>query len=135
LVDPDNLQLLRQGAVSVLIGVVGTTLILMFLATFLTLSRTLDFLPWVIGFNTAMTGFSLVEKSRDVLRRWLPASVGAGILNVVLTLGVVSGLSFYVTGAALFALLDLALLLGLGGLCAALGGWLAIKHCRFKEMS
>jgi hypothetical protein len=130
---PDRNLLLRQGAVSILIGVVGSTLIVMFLTTFLTLSGALGLLPWIIGFNTAMTGFSLVDKTRDALKHRLPASVGAGILNVIMTLGVLTGLSIYVTGTALFGLMDLALLSGLGGLCGAMGGWLAVKYFRLRK--
>jgi hypothetical protein len=132
LFDIETIYLLRQGAISVSIGVVGTTLIVMFLATFLTLSWTLGLLPWIVGFNTAMSGFSLVDKTRDALKHKLPLSVGAGILNVVMTLTVLTGLSFYFTGIALFGITDLALLSGLGGLCGALGGWLAIKYLKFK---
>jgi len=133
LFDPDRNLFLRQVAVSILIGVVGSTLIVMFLTTFLSLSGALGLLLWIIGFNTAMTGFSLVDKTRDALKHRLSGSVGAGIINAVMTLGVLTGLSLYVTGTALFGLMDWALLSGLGGLCGALGGWLAIKYLRLRK--
>jgi len=124
---------LRQGAVSVLIGVIGSTLIVMFLTTFLSISGALGLLPWIIGFNTAMTGFSLIDKTRDALKHRLPFSVGAGIINAVMTLGVLTGLALYVTGTTLFGLMDWALLSGLGGPCGALGGWLAIKYLGLRK--
>ncbi len=133
LFDSKKVLLWRQGVFSILIGVVGTTLIVMFLTTLLTLSRALGLIPWIIGFNTAMTGFSLVDKTRDALKHRIPVSVGAGILNVIMTLAVLTGLSFYFAGIALFDLSDLVLLSAIGGLCGGFGGWLAIKYFRLKK--
>ena len=62
-----NIILLYQIASAVLIGVCGTILVIMFLATILPLSKAVNFIPWLIGFNTAMTGYSLVEKMRAAL--------------------------------------------------------------------
>ncbi len=70
--------LLYQTASAVLIGVCGTILVIMLLATILPLSKAVNFIPWLIGFNTAMTGYSLVEKTRDSLKYRHIVSIGAG---------------------------------------------------------
>ena len=120
--------LLYQIASAVLIGVCGTILVIMFLTTILPLSKAVNFIPWLIGFNTAMTGYSLVEKTRDSLKYRHVAAIGAGISNVLITTGVLIGLSVYTSGINLFSPVDLTIFLVIGAACSEFGAWLGAKY-------
>jgi len=125
--------LLYQIASAVLIGVCGTILVIMFLATILPLSKAVNFIPWLIGFNTAVTGYSLVEKTRASLKHRHMASIGAGISNVLITAGVLSGLSVYATGINLFSTVDLMIFLVIGAACSEFGAWLGAKYHKLNK--
>jgi hypothetical protein len=127
--------LLYQTASAVLIGVCGTILVIMLLATILPLSKAVNFIPWLIGFNTAMTGYSLVEKTRDSLKYRHIVSIGAGILNVLITAGILIALSVYTFGANLFGLVDLLILSIIGAVCSEFGAWLAVKYFKLNKKS
>jgi hypothetical protein len=127
--------LLYQIASAVLIGVCGTILVIMFLATILPLTKAVKFIPWLIGFNTAMTGYSLVEKTRASLKHRHMASIGAGISNVLITAGVLIGLSVYTIGINLFSPMDLTIFLVIGAAGSEFGAWLAAKYHKLHKKS
>jgi hypothetical protein len=127
--------LLYQIASAVLIGVCGTILVIMLLATILPLSKAVNFIPWLIGFNTAMTGYSLVEKTRGSLKYRHIASIGAGISNVLITAGILIALSAYTLGANLFGLVDLLIFFIIGAVCSEFGAWLAVKYFKLNKKS
>ena len=125
--------LLYQIASAVLIGVCGTILVIMFLATILPLSKAVNFIPWLIGFNTAVSGYSLVEKTRASLKHRHMASIGAGISNVLITAGVLSGLSVYAIGINLVSTVDLMIFLVIGAACSEFGAWLGAKYHKLNK--
>ena len=125
--------LLYQIASAVLIGVCGTILVIMFLATILPLSKAVNFIPWLIGFNTAVTGYSLVEKTRASLKHRHMASISAGISNVLITAGVLSGLSVYAIGINLVSTVDLMIFLVIGAACSEFGAWLGAKYHKLNK--
>jgi len=119
---------LRQIISAVLIGAGGTLIILMFLATIMPLSKAVNFVPWLIGFNTAMTGYSVVEKTRTSLKNRYMVSIGAGLLTVFITALILIVLSIYTFGANLFGLVDLLIFFIIGTVCSWIGAWLAVKY-------
>ena len=127
--------LLYQIATAVLVGVGGTILVIMFLATLLPLSKAVNFIPWLIGFNTAMTGYSLVEKTRASLKYRHMAVIGAGISNVLITSGVLIGLSVYTFRSNLFSPVELMILLVIGIAGSEFGAWLAAKYHKLNKKS
>ena len=128
-----KLVLLTQIVSAVLIGVGGTILVFMLLAAIMPLSKAVNFFPWLIGFNTAMTGYSLVEKTRASLKYRRIASIGAGISNVLITAGVLTGLSVYTFGINLLSPMDLAIFLVIGAACSMFGAWLADKYHKLNK--
>ena len=123
-----KIVLLYQLVSAVLMGVCGTIIVSMFLAAILPISTVVNFVPWLIGFNTAMTGYSLVEKTRTSLKYRHVTTIGAGISNVLITAALLIGLSVYTIGINLFSLLDLAIFMIIGAACSELGAWLAFKY-------
>ena len=121
---------LRQIITAVLIGTGGTLLIVMFLASIMPLFKAVHFIPWLIGFNTAITGYSVVEKTRAPLKNRHLVSIGAGLLNVFITVLILIVLSIYTFGANLFGRVDLLIFFIIGAVCSGIGGWLAAKYLK-----
>ncbi|OQY02719.1 MAG: hypothetical protein B6I22_13205 [Desulfobacteraceae bacterium 4572_123] len=124
--------MLGKFAYSILTGVFGVAIIAIFLAVFIELYRIVSFIPWIIAFNTAMTGYSLIDKTRDILEYKHLSSISAGILNVIITYFLLSLLSFYLFSENLFSIRDFALFLVIGIVCSELGALLAIKYFKLK---
>jgi hypothetical protein len=125
--------LLYQIASAVLIGVCGTILVTMFLATFLPITRVVNFIPWLIGFNTAMTGFSLIEKTRDRIVHKHLWAVFVGLVNVVLTYGILTIFSFHFLAENLLGFRMILFLLIIGTICSELGARLAVKYLKLNK--
>jgi|GEM_PF-767291 len=124
---------LRQIISAVLIGAGGTLLIVMFLATIMPIFKAVNFVPWLIGFNTAMTGYSVVEKTRTSLKHRHLVSIGAGLLNVFITALILIVLSIYTFGANLFGLVDLLIFFIIGAVCSGIGSLLAAKYFKLTK--
>ncbi len=129
----ENAPLLGKFAYCILTGVFGVAVLAMFLAVFMELYRVVPFVPWIIAFNTAMTGYSLIDKTRDTLKYKQVSSISAGILNVIITYFLLSLSSFYLFGENLFSIWDFALFLIIGIVCSELGALLAIKYFKLKR--
>ena len=128
-----NAPLLGKFAYSILTGVLGVAVLAMFLGVFIELHRVVPFIPWIIAFNTAMTGYSLIDKTRDTLKYKQVSSISAGILNVIITCLLLSIFSLYFFGENLFSIWDFALFLIIGIVCSELGALLAIKYFKLKR--
>jgi len=129
----EKVPLLGKFAYCILTGVFGVAVLVMFLAVFMELYRVVPFVPWIIAFNTAMTGYSLIDKTRDTLKYKQISSIIAGILNVIITYFLLSLSSFYLFGKSLFSIWDFALFLIIGIVCSELGALLAIKYFKLKR--
>ncbi len=120
-------------AYSILVGVFGTILLVLFLCTLLNIVDVIKFIPWIMGFNTATTGYSLVEKTRDRLRYRQVFSIVAGILNVLVTCIILNVISFHLLGGYLFDKKDLMIFLIIGTVCSEFGALLAIRYFRLRS--
>ena len=129
----ENAPLLGKFAYSILAGVFGVAVLAMFLSVFIEIYRVVPFIPWIIAFNTAMTGYSLIDKTRDSLKYKQVSSISAGIFNVIITYFLLSLSSFYLFGENLFSIWDFTLFLIIGIICSELGALLAIKYFKLKR--
>jgi len=129
----ENAPLLGKFAYSILAGVFGVAVLAMFLSVFIEIYRVVPFIPWIIAFNTAMTGYSLIDKTRDSLKYKQVSSISAGIFNVIITYFLLSLSSFYLFGENLFSIWDFTLFLIIGIVCSELGALLAIKYFKLKR--
>lgn len=125
--------LLGKFAYCILSGLFGTAVLIVFLAVFLEPYRVVPFIPWIIAFNTAMTGYSIVDKTRETIKYKQISSIGAGFLNIIITYFILSITSFYLFGENLFTKLDFALFAGIGIICSELGALLAIKYFKLSR--
>ena len=129
----EKAPLLGQIAYCILTGIFGTAVLIAFLSVFMELYSVVSFIPWIIAFNTAMTGYSLLDKTKDTLKYKQISSIGAGVLNVIITYFLLILLSFYFFDENLFSIKDFALFLVIGVICSELGALLAIKYFKLKR--
>ena len=126
-------HVLGKFAYAVLVGVFGTIILVLFLSTLINTFDAAKFIPWIMGFNTATTGFSLLEKTRDRLKYKQVSSIVAGILNVLLTCVILSLIFFYLLGGYLFDAKDIVIFFIVGIVCSEFGALLAIKFFKLKN--
>lgn len=122
-----------QFTAAILAGALGNIILIGFLSTLLTTGAVSGMLDWIIGFNAALTGYMLVEKSGNSLRYWRWFSCGAGAINTALSVLILVHLYNNLEGAAFIAWADAGILVTIGAVCGALGGWLANKYLDLKR--
>lgn len=127
----ENFHLPGKAAYCILTGVLGAVVLVMFLTVFMEPYRVVSFIPWIIAFNAAITGYSLIEKVNNALKYKHLSSICAGILNAIITYFILSIIFFYLFGENPFTKWDFVLFLAIGIICSELGALLAIKY--FKE--
>ncbi len=123
----------RNVALTLLIGVGGNVVIFIFLLTFLHIFAAIKFIPWIIAFNTAAAGYSLVDKTRDYLKYPKTISALAGCLNALITSGIITAVSIYSFGERLLTIRDISLFVVIGLICSVLGTILAVKYIKLQR--
>ena len=108
-------------AYAIFSGVCGTLLLVVFCAAFMNAYQVVKYLPWMIAFNTAMTGFSLIEKTRNRVVHKHVSAICAGLANVILTCGILTIFSFYLLAENLIDYKMILILLTVGAACSVLG--------------
>ena len=126
-------DLVSKFAYSIFSGVIGSILLAAFLTLFIDIFGVVKFIPWIIAFNTAMTGYSLLDKTRDTLQRKHFSSICAGIINVFITCGILILLSVYIMDENIFRIWDFIFFLIIGIACSELGALLAIKYFKLGK--
>ena len=126
-------DLVSKFAYSIFSGVIGSILLAAFLTLFIDIFCVVKFIPWIIAFNTAMTGYSLLDKTRDTLQRKHFSSICAGIINVFITSGILILLSVYIMDENIFRIWDFIFFLIIGIACSELVALLAIKYFKLGK--
>ena len=118
----------RQIGWSILIGVGGNMLIFLFLMTFMHIFAVIKFVPWIIAFNTAVSGYSLVDKTRNLIKRKKLFAVLMGAVIALITCGLLVMLSIFIESENFLAIHDVVFFLVIGVIGSALGALLGIKY-------
>ena len=111
-------------------GIGGNIVILVFLMTFLHIFETIKFMPWILAFNAALTGFALADKTGNHLACLKTISAIAGLFTVVVTCGIFAAASVLLFGDLFLALRDIGFFMVVGVVCSEIGTLLAIKYYR-----
>ena len=127
------LKHLYQAGLAVLGGACGNGIVVFFLSGIMTTQTIVFILPLIAAFNTAMSGYMLVEKSKPSLPYKHFWAVMAGVANVAVTTIFLNLLFLNVAGTYLIYWRNLILLLAVGAICAGLGGLLAEKYRRLNS--
>lgn len=81
----DSSYLLGKVVYSILIGVFGSILLVLFLTTIMHMYEIARFIPWIIALNTAIAGYCLLDKTRYRIKYKQISSIIVGILTVIIT--------------------------------------------------
>jgi hypothetical protein len=132
MVDKDGGFSFRRIFRAILIGIGGNIILLLFLMTFLHIFEVIRFLPWIIAFNTAHTGYSLVDKTGKPRSHRKLVSALAGISNVLITTGILTLLVAVSFGDLILGFRDIGLFIVVGVLCSVGGTLLAARYYKLE---
>lgn len=118
---------------SILAGMIGAVILVLFLSGMTLSAGVGNILPVIIGFNTAITGYMVLEKTRDSFKYKRVISIGSGVAMVLATAAFLNIMYFRGTGVFLISMQELATLLFVGIVTSGLGGMLAIKYFNLKK--
>ena len=77
----DSLPLFGKVAYSICEGVLGTILIFFLSTALFPLSLAVKIVPWAIGFNSAVTGYSLLNRTQDLFSHKFTYALVAGAVK------------------------------------------------------
>ena len=121
-----------QFAYAVFSGICGTLILVVFLNAILNVFQVMNLLPFIVAFNTAMTGYSLIDKCRERIRRKYAWALFAGLITVVFSAGLLVLFSLYFLGDNLLGPKLFLFLIIIGAVCSELGALLAVKYLKIK---
>lgn len=116
----------------ILTGVFGSVLLVIFFTGLMSIETIGKFLPFVIGFNTALTGYNLLRRTKNKFKYKRIWGLISGIITVVITVLILNGLFFYLTGGCIIYIMDLFLLISVGFVFSWLGAVLAIRYLHLE---
>ncbi|RUA00529.1 MAG: hypothetical protein DSY89_06360 [Deltaproteobacteria bacterium] len=114
---------------SILAGVIGALILMIYLGGMVATESLMKWIPWILGFNTAITGYSLIDKTMERLHNKRIYAVGSGVIVVVtvcLVLTLTSEFGNIVTPA------QLAMYGIIGVIFSGFGAWVSIKRHHFE---
>ena len=117
----------------VAIGVVGSLLMVMFLAGVMSMGAIENLLPFIIGFNAALTGYNLISRTKNRFNHKRILGFITGIVSVVITILALNIAFFYYTGGYFVYVIDFLFLAVIGGVFSWLGAVLAIKYLKLGQ--
>ena len=120
-------DLLLKFIYAIFIGVFGAVLLVMFFAGLMTIGTIETLLPYIIGFNAALTGYNLVSRIKDRLKYKRLWSLISGIIMVVIVVLMLNIAFYYLTGVCIIYLTKFLVLVLIGAVFSWLGEILAIK--------
>jgi hypothetical protein len=110
------------------IGIFGVVLLVMFFAGLMSVGAIEKLLPFIIGFNAALTGYNLVSRIKDSIKYKRILSVISGIIMVGSVVLILNITAYYYSGGYIIYIADFLFLIFLGGVFSFLGAILAIRY-------
>lgn len=121
-------ELLLYFIYAIFIGVLGSILLVMFFSGLMTIGAVERLLPYIIGFNAALTGYNLISRIKDSLKYKRLWSLISGITLVVGVTLILNISFYYIAGGYIVYVTDFFILALTGGVFSWLGATLAIKY-------
>lgn len=121
-----------QASYSMLAGLFGSLLLVLFLTGLMPLSATTRYLPWILGFNACVAGYTLLDRTRDKLHYKKVAGMGVGFLVAVLACTALNLLTVKMAGINLIGWAEMLLFIIIATVFGGLGAWLSVKYSTIK---
>jgi hypothetical protein len=122
----------KKIAYSIIVGSLGSLLLVVFFTTLMSYNTIEKLLPWVIGFNAALTGYNLITRTNNSLKYGRISAVGGGIFMVIISVVLINIIFFHFMGIYLIYFTELIFLIAIGALFSGVGAILAIKHINLR---
>ena len=122
----------KKIAYSIMVGSLGSLLVVVFFTTLMSYGTIEKLLSWVIGFNAALTGYNLMIRTNNRLKYGRIFAVGSGILMVVITVVLINIIFFNLMGFYPIYMNELIFLIAIGAVLSGLGAILANHFIKLK---
>ena len=113
---------------AIFIGVFGSVLLVIFLVGMMFIGAVEKLLPFIIGFNAALTGYNLVSRTKNSLKPKRIWSLVSGIVTVIISVLILNIAFYNYTGGYIVYMTDFLFLIFIGGVFSWLGAILAIRY-------
>ena len=125
-------NLFKRFAYSITVGSLGSLLLVVFFTTLMSYGTIEKLLPWIIGFNAALTGHHLINRTNNRLKYRRISAVGSGILMVIITVLFINIIFFNLMGFYPIYINELFFLITIGAVFSGLGAILANNFINLK---
>jgi hypothetical protein len=115
-------------AYSILAGTVGTMILVAFSIMIVPPADSVKLLPFIVAFNTAITGYMVIDKTREFYRHKRVIAIFAGAAATLLTFIALNTFFLHTTGFFMISLTELLLMLVIGIGSSWFGSVLAIQY-------
>jgi hypothetical protein len=117
---------------SILTGLFGSLLLVLFLTGLMPLGETIKHLPWIFGFNASVAGYTLLDYARDKLQYKILSGIGVGGFVALSACLLLNLLTYRISGMGLMTWSELLIFGIIASLFGGLGAWLAMAYARIK---
>lgn len=120
---------------SVLSGIIGTLILAGFFASIMSLELLSMLFPVMVGVNASISGYMLIERGEDEIKRKNSMSAAAGLLVALLSVVAVNAICFKIGGFFLMSGSQALAAVAIGVIGGWSGGVLAEKYRKLKEQA
>jgi hypothetical protein len=122
-------------AYPIIVGIIGSLVLVGFFTSLMSFDTIEKLLPYIIGFNAALTGYNLIKKTDNSLKFKRIFAISSGVLMVITTAVVLDLVMLHLMGSYLIYLTDAIFLIIIGGVSSGLGAILAIKYLNMNQFT
>ena len=122
-------------AYPIIVGIIGSLVLVGFFTSLMSFDAIEKLLPYIIGFNAALTGYNLIKKTDNSLKFKRIYAVSSGVLMVIITAVILNLVMLHLMGSFLIYLTDAISLVIIGGVLSGLGAMLAIKYLNMNHFT
>ena len=120
---------------SIIIGVIGSLVLVGFFTCLMSIDTIEKLLPYIIGFNAALTGYNLIKNTDNSLKLKRTYAISSGVVMVVTTAVILNLVMLHLLGSYLIYFTDAISLIIIGGVSSGLGAILAIKYLNMNHFT
>ena len=120
---------------SIIVGVIGSLVLVGFFTSLMSFDTIEKLMPYIIGFNAALTGYNLTKESDNILKYKRLFAVSSGIMMVIIAVMILNMVMFHLMGSYLIYFNDAIFLIIVGGILSGLGAILAIKYFDINHLT
>jgi membrane-associated HD superfamily phosphohydrolase len=122
-------------AYPIIVGIIGSLVLVGFFSSLMSFVTIEKLLPYIIGFNAALTGYNLIKKTDNSLKFKRIFAISSGVLMVITTAVILDLVMLHLMGSYLIYLTDAIFLIIIGGVSSGLGAILAIKYLNMNQFT